>query len=87
MAVSYFKYRLKKLGIILNHEFHELNESANNIKECHFVTEISQIFSNLFKSFNNLQNNICMICIDLNDFSPQATQKDDSLNSYWLTPN
>ena len=27
-----------------------------------------------YKSFNNLHNNICMICLDLKDFSPQATK-------------
>ena len=32
--------------------------SADNFMECHFVTEISQIFSNLTKSFNILQNKI-----------------------------
>ena len=37
--------------------------------------------TNLHKSFNNLHNNICMICLDLKDlatpswrFSPQATK-------------
>ncbi len=34
--------------------------------ECHFVTEISQIFSSLSKY-------ICLICTDLNYFSPKAT--------------
>ena len=38
---------------------------SNN--ECHFVTEILQIFSNLSKY-------ICLICLDLRDFSPQATK-------------
>ena len=38
---------------------------SNN--ECHFVTEIPQISSNL--SFY-----ICLICLDLKDFSPQATK-------------
>ena len=35
--------------------------------ECHFVTEILQIFSNLSKY-------IWLICDDLKDFSPQATK-------------
>ena len=42
--------------------------------KCHFVTELrDRNLTNLFKShksFNILQNKICMICIDLKDFSP-----------------
>ena len=55
--------------------------SANIIKECPFGQKS-------YKSIQICQNflfftiEICLIYKDLEDFSPKATQKDDSLNGY-----
>jgi|GEM_PF-4071263 len=44
-------------------------QMSNN--ECHSVTEISQIFSNLSKY-------ICLICLDLKDFFASKASKLDN---------
>ena len=63
----------------------------NNNKECP-VGQKSYKSIQIFQIFIFFAIEICMICEDLKDFfaskaskldnSPQATQKDDSLNSY-----
>ena len=69
--------------------------SANIIKECPVGQNLQLGVAKSYKSiqiFIFFAIEICMICEDLKDFfaskaskldnSPQATQKDDSLNSY-----
>ncbi len=61
--------------------------SANNIKECP-VGQKSYKSIQIYQIFLFFDIEICFICIDLKDFSPQATQKNDSLNSYlWAKKN
>ena len=45
---------------------------SNN--ECHFVTEPLARRSQILQFFSNLSKYICLICLDLRDFSPQATK-------------
>ena len=51
------------------------NHSANTY---HGVSLRDRNLTNLLKSFNILQNNICMICIDLKDFFASKASKLDN---------
>ena len=75
--------QIRQNGFIRFFFYHELhgNYSANMIKECP-IGQKSNKSIQICQIFIIIAMGICLICKDLKDFSPQATQKRDSLNSY-----
>ena len=77
--------QIRQNGFIRFFFYHELhgNYSANMIKECP-IGQKSNKSIQICQIFIIIAMGICLICKDLNDFSPQATREKVTIQRIWL---